>query len=213
MSALRKEVFSAVEKLMPEIWNLTGTVGLMDVLCDLYAASSPLPKDFETALIDHLRFEEGVQYKVYKDHLGYPTIGVGRLLDRSRGGGLSQEEEALLLANEPKRHHTPMAQWVLTDGEVNYLLQNDIDEVMAGVSHLPAFKKVKDNPARSLALASMAFQMGLEGLKKFKNTLKMVEWGRYPEAADNMLKSKWARQTPGRADRVAEMMRTGVMKW
>ena len=33
--------------------------------------------------------------------------------------------------------------------------------------------------------------------------------GRYDEAADAMLKSKWATQTPNRAGRLAQQMRTG----
>ena len=48
-------------------------------------------------LTDQLRFHEGVRNKVYKDHLGIETIGVGRnLVDR----GLSDHEINVLLAND-----------------------------------------------------------------------------------------------------------------
>jgi lysozyme len=56
---------------------------------------------------------------------------------------------------------------------------------------------------------NMAFQMGITGLMKFKKTLSLVEMGLYDDAADNMLKSLWAKQTPNRAAEMAEQMRTG----
>jgi lysozyme len=51
--------------------------------------------------------------------------------------------------------------------------------------------------------------MGTEGLLKFVNTLAYVRYGKYEEAAEGMLASKWARQTPERAARMAEQMRSG----
>ena len=32
------------------------------------------------AVFEQLKIDEGVVYEVYKDHLGYPTIGVGHLV-------------------------------------------------------------------------------------------------------------------------------------
>ena len=32
-----------------------------------------------TNLFEQLKIDEGVKYEVYKDHLGYPTFGVGHL--------------------------------------------------------------------------------------------------------------------------------------
>ena len=47
--------------------------------------------------IKQMSFHEGVKNKVYKDHLGIETIGVGRnLVDR----GLSDEEVDYLLGND-----------------------------------------------------------------------------------------------------------------
>ena len=39
--------------------------------------------------------------------------------------------------------------------------------------------------------------------------LAMIAAGRWADAAVNMLKSKWAKQTPARAKRVAAMIETG----
>ena len=64
--------------------------------------------------------------------------------------------------------------------------------------------------ARTAVLVSMAYQMGVAGLAQFKNTLYLVETKQFEEAAKAMLDSKWARQTPNRARRHAEQMRSGL---
>jgi len=53
--------------------------------------------------------------------------------------------------------------------------------------------------------------MGTSGLLSFKNTLGLIRDGRSERAAEAMMKSKWASQTPNRAQRIANQMRTG--KW
>lgn len=56
----------------------------------------------------------------------------------------------------------------------------------------------------------MAYQMGVAGLAGFKNTLAMIADGDFGGAASGMLNSKWAKQTPNRARRHADVMRTGT---
>ena len=55
----------------------------------------------------------------------------------------------------------------------------------------------------------MSFQMGVNGLKAFKNTLSSVANGLYEKAAAQMLDSLWATQTPERAKRLSEQMSKG----
>jgi lysozyme len=55
----------------------------------------------------------------------------------------------------------------------------------------------------------MAFQLGTDGLLGFKNTLALIRDGKYAEAAEAMLLSRWAEQTPARAKRLSEQMRSG----
>lgn len=134
-----------------------------------------------------LRGEEDEVLHAYNDHLGYLTIGVGRLIDKRKGGGISQEESA-------------------------YLLKNDIDRKVAELNkRIPWWTKLDD--ARKGVLLNMSFQMGTDGLLGFKNTLAMIQAGNYEGAAKGMLQSKWARQTPSRAKRMAEQMRTGVWQY
>lgn len=65
------------------------------------------------------------------------------------------------------------------------------------------------DPVRRRVLHNMAFNLGVVGLLKFKNTLAMVERGDYAGASRGMLNSLWARQVKGRAKRLAEQMRDG----
>lgn len=142
----------------------------------------------KTELIRQLKADEGVKPCVYKDHLGFDTIGVGRLVDsRKPGAGLRPFE-------------------------IDFLLQNDIDDRIEQLTRrLPWFQNLDD--ARKGVLLNMAFQLGVDGLLGFKNTLAMVEAGQYANAAQGMLQSKWASQTPARAQRMAKQMETGVWQF
>ena len=123
---------------------------------------------------------EGVVNHAYQDHLGFWTIGVGRLIDERRGGGLS-------------------------DDEVMYLLDNDIDRFTTALqSQLDFWNDL--NPTQQQALVNMAFQLGVNGLLSFKRTLDHLRHRRYSEAHREALNSRWARQTPNRAAEVAAML-------
>lgn len=134
-------------------------------------------------LLQQLRREEGSVPHAYQDHLGFWTIGVGRLIDERKGGGLSPEEVDFLLANDVERFTR---------------------EVRAA---LPWFGQL-DEP-RQAVLIGMAFQMGTAGLLGFKQTLAAIRDQRYMVAASLMLQSAWAKQTPERARRMARQIETG----
>jgi len=55
----------------------------------------------------------------------------------------------------------------------------------------------------------MAYQLGVDGLAQFSRALIFISNGDFTSGANEMLNSLWARQTPGRARRHAEVMRTG----
>lgn len=137
----------------------------------------------ETRMAARLMTDEGVVPHAYQDHLGYWTIGVGRLIDRRRGGGLSRDE-------------------------IHYLLRNDIKRIEREVrTALPWLDQIDE--ARQSVLMLMAFQLGIDELLKFRNTLAKVNAGDYAGASVSMLKSLWAKQTPARARRISRMMATG----
>ncbi len=136
---------------------------------------------------DQIKQDEGLVLHAYADTLGYTTIGYGRLIDKRKGGGISEDEALYLLKND-------------VNARLN-VLENAID----------FFDRLDD--ARKAVLLNMSFQLGMSGLMKFKNTLRKVEAGDYEGAADNMMKSLWARQTPNRAQRLADQMRTGQWQY
>ncbi len=49
---------------------------------------------------NQIKKDEGLVLHVYDDSLGYSTIGYGRLVDRRKGGGISQDEATFLLNND-----------------------------------------------------------------------------------------------------------------
>lgn len=132
---------------------------------------------------EQLRREEGCVPHAYQDHLGYVTIGVGRLIDKRKGGGL-------------------------TDDEIDYLLRNDVERCIADLrKHLPFFDSLSE--PRQAVLIGMRFQMGMTGLLGFRKALAEMERGDFTAAAEHMLDSRWATQTPGRAARMARQLSLG----
>jgi lysozyme len=132
--------------------------------------------------IDKLRnqliVDEGLRLKAYRDSVGKLTIGVGRNLDDK---GISEAEAAVLL-------------------------ENDIAEHVALLdARLPWWRKLDE--VRQNALANMAFNLGIEGLLGFTNSLALLERGEYEKAAANLAMSKWAKQVGPRADRIIAVIK------
>jgi lysozyme len=136
------------------------------------------------SITTQLRRDEGEKLSVYQDHLGFWTIGIGHLVDARKGGRISPRISQLIF-------------------------EEDLRDKMAELNRtLPWWLKLDE--ARQGVLLNMAFQLGVGGLLKFGRTLLAIESGRYADAATYMLDSLWAQQTPERARRLAEQMRTGV---
>ena len=54
----------------------------------------------------------------------------------------------------------------------------------------------------------MGFQLGIGGLLGFRKMWAALERSDYAQAAEEALDSRWAEQTPNRAQEVAEWIRT-----
>jgi lysozyme len=147
------------------------------VACDIDA-------DLRKGLAVDLERDEGRIPHAYQDHLGYWTIGIGRLIDKRKGGKLSNDE-------------------------IDYLLDNDIRAGIESVANLPAWQAVKGDPVRARGLLNMRFQLGLAGLLGFRNSLALIAAKDWHAAAMNLRASTWAKQTPERAERVIRMIETG----
>lgn len=144
--------------------------------------------DNEVQLVVELRRDEGVRYVPYRDTKGIPTVGVGHNLQA---------------APLPSGWTYP-----LTDDQVNQLLRIDLTNVFSDLNRdLPWWTDLND--VRQRVIANMMFNLGSNRLLGFKNTLAAMRQGRYDDAAAGMLNSAWASQVGARAQRLAQMMRTG----
>lgn len=101
----------------------------------------------------------------------------------------------------------PRVQWTRAKAEA--VLIADIERHNAELLRkAPWIAKL--DPVRQDALFNMAFNLGVEGLLQFKNTLAAIKAGNYVGGADGMLQSLWARQVGNRAARLAHMIRFGT---
>ncbi len=127
--------------------------------------------------------DEGWVPHAYKDSEGYLTIGVGHLIDKRKKGELPAKI-------------------------IDALLMHDIREVMKQLDKkLPWWRSLDET--RQRVLVNMAFNLGINGLLKFRKMLAALEAGDYEKAAEEMLDSRWAKQVGKRAERLWAMMMTG----
>jgi len=131
----------------------------------------------------HLRWAEGVKNFPYEDTEGNLTIGVGRNLD-SNG---------------------------LTDDEVEFLLQTDANNAIKDAKSLPYWDSL--NSARQLVVCDLCFNLGLTRFLRFTKTNAALSAGEYDKAADEMVDSRWYKQTGRRAERLVDAMRTGLWRF
>jgi lysozyme len=110
---------------------------------------------------------------------GNPTVGYGRLL--SAPGGISSAEAVFLFGTD----------WAKAE---------------ADAKTLPGYSRV--NAVRQGVLTEMVFQMGINGVRAFRKMLDAIARQDFDGAADEMENSQWAKQTPERAQRLADLMRS-----
>ena len=132
----------------------------------------------ENQIFADLKSDEGFRSKLYYCTAGKATIGYGLNLE----AGITEEEAAWILRRRIEK------------------LEQELK------LKIPRFTRYPDGVKR--ALVNMAYQMGVSGVLGFKNTLRMIDEGKYEEAAQNALKSKWAtKDTPQRAKRVTNWIK------
>ena len=128
-------------------------------------------------LLEHLKLEEGFSPTVYSDTTDHLTIGYGWNLD-----------------NRP-----------MTEREASFVLEDQVTEINQRVCRELRFYWELPEPVK-LAVVAMAFQLGLNGLLGFKKMLHALQCEDWERASREALDSKWAKQTPARAKRVAALI-------
>jgi len=130
-------------------------------------------------LLESIKHHEGFVEHVYDDSLGIPTIGYGFAIK-----DLVLEEDLcdeILLRKLRILGRSVMGKFPFFDS-----LPSDCKSV----------------------LMEMCYQLGVRGVSKFKKALKAMDDGDWEKAADEMLDSKWAKQTPNRAKEMSNIIRS-----
>lgn len=182
----RTELFNAIRPFAPNGKFTDNHVKAIDALADSFglAAVGGSEGAPDPELIAALKRDEGLRLNAYKDTVGVWTIGYGHTgPDIKPGLVWNQGKAESALIEDVKEHNAKL------------------------LKALPWIKNL--DPVRRRALQNMAFNLGVDGLLGFKNTLEAVRTGRYNQAASGMLNSKWAKQVKGRAVRLAQEMLTG----
>jgi lysozyme len=143
-------------------------------------------------IIERIKSEEGLRLHPYKCPAGATTIGYGHNLDASPLPGATIQH---------------LTDYGISLVGANLLVRQDIERAAQQIDAYRFFEAL--SPARQYVLIDMVFNLGLKGVEKFRRFLSSVEAGDYDSAAMHMLDSKWARQVPSRAERLAKIMATG----
>lgn len=126
-----------------------------------------------------LRAHEGLRLKMYQCTEGFNTIGYGFNLDAN---SITHEVADILL-----------------DAKVGESVED-----CAAYTYWHALTE-----RRKAALIDMRYCLGAKGFRAFKRMHGALVLGNYPEAAAQILDSKFATQTGKRANDLANMMREG----
>lgn len=132
----------------------------------------------------HIGTYKNNRFQIYKDHLGYPTIGYGHLI--LKGENFTNG---------------------LTDDEADALLRKDIAIAERDYSTLN-LGLPKDSRWHDFMIM-MLFQVGLTKTRGFKKALQALREGRYQDAITEFKNSNWYRQTPGRVDEMIHYVTKG----
>lgn len=136
-----------------------------------------------SVLIEQLKRHEGFRALVYTDTTGHKTIGYGFNIE----AGITKNSAEALLQSQ-------MAElWMVLNEEFNHFWWRLSRE-------------------RQGVLLNMAFNLGINGLKKFKKMLSAISDGDDEAVVAEMLDSKWAHQVKGRAWELADQWRDNAFQ-
>ena len=139
-------------------------------------------------LREQLKIDEGVEYRVYNDHLGYKTLGIGHLVVP---GDLEYD--------------APVGTHVSED-RVNEIFDKDV------ITYIDETKKVFGNlegmpEEAQQVLVNMCFNMGAPRLSQFKKFIKAIHDEDWATASTEALDSRWAKQVGDRANRLSDRIK------
>ena len=139
-------------------------------------------------LREQLKIDEGCVYKIYNDHLGYPTFGIGHLVIES------DPENGQALGTS------------VSEDRVTSAFDSDIAIVLSDCNKLyPDFESLPEEAQQ--IIANMMFNLGYPRLSKFRGMKAGVDAKDWNRTADEMVDSRWYAQVGKRAERLVERVR------
>ena len=140
-------------------------------------------------LLESVKKHEGYRNKVYLDTLGKRTIGVGHLCVEDFWEDDKEYEENFLME----------------------ILEKDLQSAIDQADDM--CKDLKISSDAKILIIEMIFQLGGNGVSKFRKMWQALQQDPpdYAEASVQMLDSRWAKQTPNRAQEMAGHMRDCVV--
>ena len=137
-------------------------------------------KRHEALLEALIKHHEGYSEKMYRCSAGKLTIGYGFNLEDN----------------------------VMCQEAAEAQLRCDIEKVEKRMDRvIPEFKGLTG--ARRAALIDMGYNLGVPGIRKFRNMWSAIRQGNWDAAAYQAQDSRWFRQVKSRGVRIVEMLRTG----
>ena len=136
-------------------------------------------------LKEQIKEHEGFVPRTYKDSLGKRTIGFGHL------------------CVEPEQWDDDKE---YTREELERVFDNDFEEALKNAESLIGERSI--NFIAKQVIIEMVFQLGIGGVGKFKKMWSALDKEDYGEASFQMMDSLWAKQTPSRAEKLSQKMRS-----
>ena len=136
-------------------------------------------------LKEQIKKHEGFVPRTYKDSLGKRTIGFGHL------------------CVEPEQWDDDKE---YTREELERVFDNDFEEALKNAESLIGERSI--NFIAKQVIIEMVFQLGIGGVGKFKKMWSALDNEDYGEASFQMMDSLWAKQTPNRAEKLSQKMRS-----
>ena len=136
-------------------------------------------------LLESVKKHEGYRNKVYLDTLGKRTVGVGHLCVEDFWEDDKEYEESFLME----------------------ILEKDLQSAIDQADDKCKDLKISDDA--KIIIIEMIFQLGGNGVSKFRKMWQALQQDPpdYAEASVQMLDSRWAKQTPNRANEMADHMK------
>ena len=129
-------------------------------------------------LLEKIKHHEGFVEHVYDDSLGIPTIGYGFAIK----------------------------DLILDEDIAEEILIRKLEKLKRNANS--RFKWLEDMPVEvQEVVVNMCYQLGVTGVSKFKKAISAMQERDWITASEEMLDSKWAKQTANRANRLADIVR------